>query len=84
MGKTVTYFVVQPFEQTKKGKMGASSPIQATSSDHAKRLAMRYSGEGKGAIAFSRSGDPTLGEYGDAVILAIVGTVPDGAMESAA
>jgi hypothetical protein len=33
-------------------------------------------GDGKGAIAFSKTGDPQLGEWDDAVILGRYGDVP--------
>jgi hypothetical protein len=33
--------------------------------------------EGKGAVAFSKTGDPQLGEWEDAVILSRYGDVPD-------
>jgi hypothetical protein len=38
-----------------------------------------------GAVAFSRRGDPNLGEFGDAVILKTFGEVPDdfGTLDSA-
>ena len=34
-------------------------------------------GQGKGAIAFARTGDPQLGEWDDAAILGRYGDVPD-------
>jgi hypothetical protein len=34
-------------------------------------------GEGKGAVAFSKTGDPQLGAWDDAVILGRYGDVPD-------
>jgi hypothetical protein len=30
-----------------------------------------------GAVAFSRSGDPAMGEFGDAIVLEKFGEVPD-------
>jgi hypothetical protein len=34
-------------------------------------------GVGKGAVAFSKTGDPQLGEWADAIILRRYGDVPD-------
>jgi hypothetical protein len=34
-------------------------------------------GDGKGAIAFSKTGDPQIGEWEDAVILGRYGGAPD-------
>jgi hypothetical protein len=34
-----------------------------------------------GAIAFRRSGDPNIGEYGEAVLICKEGDLPDGVME---
>jgi hypothetical protein len=33
--------------------------------------------DGKGAVAFSKTGDPQLGEWADAIILGRYGDVPD-------
>jgi hypothetical protein len=35
-----------------------------------------------GAIAFSRTGDPALGEFEDAVVLKTVGEVDEGLLKS--
>jgi hypothetical protein len=35
-----------------------------------------------GAIAFSRTGDPALGEFEDAVVLKAVGEVDEGLLKS--
>ncbi|SEF09689.1 hypothetical protein SAMN05444161_8306 [Rhizobiales bacterium GAS191] len=39
--------------------------------------ASRKFGEGRCAVAFSKTGDPQLGDWGDAVILGRYGHVPD-------
>ncbi len=73
----VTYFVVQSFSQGKKGRIVPDQAVQAQSEDHARRMALRLSETRAGAVAFSRSGDPTTGEYEDAIILASYGYMPE-------
>lgn len=75
--KTVTYYVVQPFELSPKGRYKVGRPVEAQSSDHALRRAERLAAEQGGAIAFSRSGDPEIGDFEDAVLLGKFGEVPD-------
>lgn len=72
-----TYFVVQSFARGSRGSLTADTPIEARSSDHAKRLADRLAGSKAGVVAFSRTGDSATGEFEDAVILCVSGTVPD-------
>lgn len=73
----VTYFVVQSFSLGKRGALLPDLPVQATGEDHAKRLANRLAGSKVGVVAFSRSGDPSSGEYDDAVLIAAHGRLPD-------
>jgi hypothetical protein len=73
----VTYFVIQPFELSKKGRLFAGTAVPAQHRDTAIRAAERVAREKAGAIAFSRTGDPEMGEFDDAVILASFGSVPD-------
>ena len=79
---SVTYFVVQPFENTDRGiVVGEAKSVQSAYS--AVSLARRLAEKG-GAIAFSRSGDPASGEFSDATVLGVYGDVPDDAAELAA
>lgn len=78
-----TYYVVQRFRIGKRGMFEKADPIQCNSADHAARTAHRLGNGIVGAIAFSRSGDAALGEYGEAVILASVGALPDLTEEAA-
>ncbi|ABE64387.1 hypothetical protein Nham_3659 [Nitrobacter hamburgensis X14] len=67
------------------------SALATTAPSHAKRLNARARAlraerlartEGHiGAVAFSHTGDPGSGEFGDAVILKAVGEVPDDLSE---
>lgn len=71
----ITYFVVQPFEVSKRGRAVPATPIQAQSAAQAMRMAERLAAKG-GAVAFSRTGDPETGDFDDAVVLASIGEVP--------
>jgi hypothetical protein len=79
---TVTYYVALAFKKTEDdgGGIVAGDPKEARSSDHAIRLAalLAKTGGHCGAIAFSRTGNPALGEFEDAVILKTVGEVDIG------
>jgi hypothetical protein len=79
----LTYFVVQAFKPVKgaHGKISADDPIEARDQDHAMALVARYKPIRAGVIAFRRTGDPTTGEWEDAVIIArhgLVGPEVDG------
>ena len=73
----VTYYAVLPFSRTEDGDFLAEAAIEMRSSSQAKATASRREGEGKSAVAFSKTGDPQLGEWADAVILGRYGDVPD-------
>jgi hypothetical protein len=73
----ITYFAVLPFSRTEDGDFLAEAAIEVRSSAQARATAARMEGDGKGAIAFSKTGDPQLGEWDDAVILGRYGDVPD-------
>jgi hypothetical protein len=78
---TVTYFVALAFKRSEEGgDIVACDPKEARSSDQAIRMAGSLAKmEGHcGAIAFSRTGDPALGDFDDAVILKAVGEVDIG------
>ena len=53
-------------------------PAEAPNAESARRRAQAAAAKHGGAVAFSRSGDPNTGEFGDAVILAKVGEVDEG------
>jgi hypothetical protein len=67
-------------EVRRHGDIVACDPKEAGSADHAIRLASSLAvAEGHcGAIAFSRTGDPALGDFEDAVILKTMGEVDVG------
>jgi hypothetical protein len=75
----VTYYVALPFLQDDAGSPVAGAAEECQSSSAALRRAELLSrGEGCiGALAFSRTGDPMIGEFGDAKLLRKFGNVPD-------
>ena len=77
---TVTYFVALAFMRSDEGIIVASEPKEARSADQAARTAgLSATADGHcGALAFSRKGDPAIGEFEDAVILKTVGDVGTG------
>ncbi len=81
---TVTYFVALAFMRTEDGDIVACEPKEARSAEQANRMANALAtSEGHcGAIAFSRTGDPAIGEFDDAVILKTVGEVDGGLLET--
>jgi hypothetical protein len=89
---TMTYYVALAFKRSEEnGDIVACEPKEARSADRAIRMAGSLAAGGRtlwghrvladgrpGAIAFSRTGDPALGEFEDAVILKTVGEVDVG------
>ncbi len=57
------------------GDLVILEPAEAPNSEAARRRAQAAATKHAGAIAFSRTGDPNTGEFGDAEILATYGEV---------
>lgn len=76
MSDQTTYYAVQPFENAPRGKSRVLQPIVVQSGPEAIRKAERIAKEKGGAIAFSRTGDLSWGEFDDPVILGTFGDVP--------
>ena len=77
------YYVALPFLQDDAGSSAAGAAEECQSSSAAIRraeLLSRVPGN-VGAIAFSRSGDPLIGEFSDAQLLKKFGDVPDDLSE---
>lgn len=72
------YFVALPFTRI-EGGLTPGQAIECPSGAAAIRRAEAMSANqaNVGAVAFSRSGDPNLGEFDDAVILKAFGQVPE-------
>lgn len=80
----VTYFVVQPFHRNlETGGIFPGEARQAPSRYAAERAVETLTGDAIGGIAFSRTGDPEIGEWGEAVILKTKGEVVDQSTEEA-
>jgi hypothetical protein len=72
---SVTYFVVVPFDWSEDGDLVAGPAQEATSAGSAERRARDLALKHAGAVAFSRTGEPSVGEFQDAVVLAKFGDV---------
>ena len=75
----VTYYVAMPFLQDDAGSPVAGAAEECQSSSGALRRAevLSRAAGSIGAVAFSRTGDPMIGEFGDAQLLRKFGNVPD-------
>jgi hypothetical protein len=75
----VTYYVAMPFLQDESGSPVAGAAEECQSSSGALRRAevLSKAAGSIGAVAFSRTGDPMIGEFGDARLLRKFGNVPD-------
>jgi len=74
----MTYYVALAFKKDEDdGNVVACGPKETRSSEQAVRMAgsLAKTAGHCGAIAFSRTGDPALGDFEDAVILKTVGEV---------
>jgi hypothetical protein len=79
----LTYYVALPFLQDDAGSPAAGAAEECQSSSAAIRRAevLSRTPGNVGAVAFSRSGDPMIGEFGDAQLLKKFGDVPDDLSE---
>jgi hypothetical protein len=75
----VTYYVALPFVRLENGSLAPGQAVECPHSSAAIRRAdaMSRSDINAGAVAFSRSGTPELGDFEDAVVLKSFGDVPD-------
>ena len=81
----MTYYVALAFMKPKDdGDIVACDPKEARSPELAIRIANSLAkSDGQcGAIAFSRTGDPALGDFEDAVILRTVGEIDAGLLSA--
>ena len=73
----VTYYVALPFVLNEEGELVPGEAQDKQSAPAAIRAAEDMARRFGGAVAFSRTGDPNIGEFADAVVLKTFGTVPD-------
>ena len=75
----ITYYVAMPFLQDDDGSPVAGAAEECQTSTTALRRAeiLSRAAGSIGAVAFSRTGDPMMGEFGEAKLLRKFGSVPD-------
>ncbi len=73
---TLTYFVVLPLVRSEGGGLVAEAGSTAPSAPAALWRAQMIARQKAGVLAFSRTGNPDLGEFEDAVILGRFGDTP--------
>jgi len=69
----ITYYVALPFVRSEDGEIVAAIPLECSSPMNAIHTARRLAANNVGAVAFSRSGDPAVGEFADAIVLQTFG-----------
>jgi hypothetical protein len=72
----ITYHVALAIIRTEEGDLVVEDAVEMPSPAAAVGRARAIASRKAGAVAFSRTGDRDLGEYGDAVILARFGETP--------
>ncbi len=75
---SITYYVALPFIRSEDGVVPGQAQ-EAPNEHSALRLAevMSRKPEHAGALAFKRSGDPNMGNFGEATVLKTFGEVPE-------
>lgn len=75
----VTYYVALPFVHDDSGTPAAGAAEECQSASGAIRRAevLSRTPGSIGAVAFSRTGDPMMGEFSDAQVIRKFGDVPD-------
>ena len=70
--------VLAAFNKNEEGDLvPAFDPRQVDTEERAKREARLMADQYAGVIAWSREADPSIGEYGPAVVIFQIGEVPD-------
>lgn len=77
----ITYFVALPILSGEDGELFASGGIECRTAQEATRRASVLSATHAGALAFSRTGDPSTGDFEPAVILSKHGELPSDLAE---
>ena len=73
----ITYYVALPFLANEEGDLVPGEARDYQSGHSAVRGAQSMAAVNAGAIAFSRTGDPSAGDFSPAVILARFGETPN-------
>jgi hypothetical protein len=77
----ITYCVALPFARSDDGSLAAENGVECPNPNAALGRARGLAQAKAGAVAFSRTGDPELGEFDPAVVLATFGEVPEDLSE---
>ena len=77
-----TVHVVQSFTVNEFGEYGADRPTPHRSAAEALRVAAKAHEGGKPVLAFSRTGDPKVGDYSEPLVIAKLGEIPDEVLEA--
>jgi hypothetical protein len=74
----ITYYVAMPFTEDDTGSAvpGTAEEFQSPSPAIRRAEALSHAPGVVGAVAFSRSGDPMVGEFKDAVVIKAFGDLP--------
>jgi hypothetical protein len=73
----VTFYVALPFLRTEEGVApGQAQEMPSERAALVRAESMSRDPANAGALAFKRSGDPNVGEFGEATILKAFGEVP--------
>ncbi len=74
---SVTYFVALPFVRTEEGIVAGQAQEMPNEVAAIRRAeVMSRDPANAGALAFKRTGDPNMGNFGDATVLRTFGQVP--------
>ncbi len=73
---SVTYYAVLPFVRDEDGNLCPDEAVECQSPAGAASRARALAVTKAGAVAFSRTGDPDIGDFSGAVIIVKVGDVP--------
>ncbi len=71
----VTYYVAVPFDRDSAGDLKPGEAQELPSARTAERRAAALALQHAGAVAFARAGDPAIGEFRDATLLARFGEI---------
>jgi hypothetical protein len=75
---SATYYVALPFVHDEDGIAPAQAQECHSETAAIRRAeAMAHTPPNVGALAFKRSGDPNLGQFGDAMVIRRFGDVPE-------
>jgi hypothetical protein len=77
----ITYYVAMPFIHDDDGALTAREATECPNPKLAVARASDMAHSKASAVAFSRTGDPELGEFDPAVVLATFGEVPEDLSE---